>query len=281
MKIIIILILIFVLLMVLIILESIRELSNLKVTEYNIDAPENLKGKKLIFLSDYHEAAKLNDKIINEIKRISPDMILIGGDMLNGKSTSEDTAPAVELINSMADVADIYYAMGNHERKLIEDIYGTGSIWEDFKAEVSDKVHFLNNQKVEPIEDMVIYGLDLELEYFARFVIKKPSKEEMLRLLGAPDKSKMNILLGHAPDLYSSYKEWGADLSLAGHFHGGIVRLPLLGGVISPRFRFFPKYDHGLYEEDGAKMIVTSGLGQHSMKLRLGNIPELVLINLV
>ena len=54
--------------MVLIILESIRELSNLKVTEYNIDAPENLQGKKLIFLSDYHEAAKLNDKIINEIK---------------------------------------------------------------------------------------------------------------------------------------------------------------------------------------------------------------------
>ena len=266
MKILIILILIFVLLMILIILESIRELSNLKVTEYNIDAPENLKGKKLIFFSDYHEAAKLNDKIINEIKRISPDMILIGGDMLNGKSTKEDTAPAVGLINSMADVADIYYAMGNHERKLIDDIYGTGSIWEDFKAEVSDKVHFLNNQNVEPIEDMVI---------------KKPSKEEMLRLLGAPDKSKMNILLGHAPDLYSSYKEWGADLSLAGHFHGGIVRLPLLGGVISPRFRFFPKYDHGLYEEDGAKMIVTSGLGQHSMKLRLGNIPELVLINLV
>ena len=101
MKILIILILIFVLLIILIILESIRELSNLKVTEYNIDAPDNLKGKKLIFLSDYHEAAKLNDKIINEIKRISPDMILIGGDMLNGKSTSEDTAPTVELINSM------------------------------------------------------------------------------------------------------------------------------------------------------------------------------------
>ena len=281
MKIIIILILIFVLLMLVIILESIRELSILKVTEYNVDAPNNLKGKKLIFLSDYHEAAKLNDKIIDEIKKIAPDMILIGGDMLNGKSSNEDTAPAVELINSMAEVSDIYYAMGNHERKLIEDIYGTGSIWEDFRAQVSDRVHFLNNENVEPVKGLVIYGLDLELEYFARFVIKKPGKEEMLRLLGNPDKSKMNILLGHAPDLYSSYREWGADLSLAGHFHGGIVRLPLLGGVVSPRFRFFPKYDHGLFEEDGTKMIVTNGLGQHSMKLRLGNIPELVLINLV
>ena len=78
------------------------------------------------------------------------------------------------------------------------------------------------------------------------------------------------------PLLLDSYAGWGADLVLCGHVHGGLVRLPFLGGVLSPERKFFPKYDKGLYEKDGTKMYVSGGIG----KPRLCNPPEINLIHL-
>lgn len=84
------------------------------------------------------------------------------------------------------------------------------------------------------------------------------------------------VLLAHNPLLLDSYAGWGADLVLCGHVHGGLVRLPFLGGVLSPERKFFPKYDKGLYEKDGTKMYVSGGIG----KPRLCNPPEISVIHL-
>ena len=72
------------------------------------------------------------------------------------------------------------------------------------------------------------------------------------RLLGKPSAGEYNILIAHNPDYFPAYAEWGADLVLSGHVHGGIMRLPLLGGVLSPALRLFPKYDGGLFQEGGS-----------------------------
>ena len=84
------------------------------------------------------------------------------------------------------------------------------------------------------------------------------------------------ILLAHNPLLLDTYAAWGADLVLCGHVHGGLIRLPLAGGLLSPERKFFPKYDKGLYEKAGTKMYVSGGIG----KPRFWNPPEINLLYL-
>ena len=81
-------------------------------------------------------------------------------------------------------------------------------------------------------------------------------------------------MLAHNPLLLDSYADWGADLVLCGHMHGGLIRLPFVGGMLSPERRFFPRYDKGLYQKKNTKMYVSGGIG----KLRLGNPPEINLL---
>lgn len=76
------------------------------------------------------------------------------------------------------------------------------------------------------------------------------------------------MLLAHNPMFFSVYKEWGADLTFSGHLHGGYIRIPGIGGVISPQFQLFPKYDRGIFEEEGHTLCVSAGLGDHTISPR-------------
>jgi hypothetical protein len=105
-----------------------------------------------------------------------------------------------------------------------------------------------------------------------------PALEQMI---GKPNDDSFRLLLAHHPCYFDAYAGWGADLTLSGHLHGGIVRLPFFGGVVSPQIRLFPRYDKGMYTMDGKKMIVSAGLGSHTIKLRINNPPELIIIDFV
>ena len=95
------------------------------------------------------------------------------------------------------------------------------------------------------------------------------------------DSDSYNILLSHNPRYFLTYVQWGADLTLSGHVHGGMVRIPFVGAVFSPDEGFFPKYDAGLYtEESGKSIVVSRGLGSGSRGFRLFNRPDLVVITL-
>ena len=105
--------------------------------------------------------------------------------------------------------------------------------------------------------------------------------EHLEQLLGVCHRDCFNLLLAHNPEYAEQYAAWGADLTVSGHVHGGIMRLPLLGGVIAPSLRLFPKFDAGLYSfREGRAMIVSRGLGLHHIKLRFFNRPEVSVINL-
>jgi len=69
-------------------------------------------------------------------------------------------------------------------------------------------------------------------------------------------------------------------LIVSGHLHGGFIRLPFVGGLISPSGRFFPKYDNGIYEKNDCVMAVSRGLGDHVPLLRVLNKPELMILHL-
>ena len=104
--------------------------------------------------------------------------------------------------------------------------------------------------------------------------------KEMEEHLGTADRRHFQILMAHNPDYFEDYVNWGADLVLSGHVHGGIMRLPVLGGVISPSYQIFPKYDAGIFSSGTGKMIISTGLGCHSIKIRLFNPPEIDVITL-
>ncbi len=111
---------------------------------------------------------------------------------------------------------------------------------------------------------MDIYGIEIEREYYGKFKSVKMDVSYLEALLGKADPSRFSVLIAHNPDYFETYVKWGANLVVSGHVHGGLMRLPYLGGVISPAFKLFPVYDGGEFEKDGAVMILSRGLGTYT-----------------
>ena len=106
------------------------------------------------------------------------------------------------------------------------------------------------------------------------------NQEDIENEVGIVDNSNFNILLAHTPFSFDAYAEMGFDLILSGHVHGGVIRLPFVGGVLSPERKFFPKYSGGIYSKEKSQMIVSRGLGYGSLKFRMFNTPEIVVVTL-
>ena len=99
--------------------------------------------------------------------------------------------------------------------------------------------------------------------------------------LGMIDKNKLNIVLSHSPDYADNLFSYGFDIVLSGHYHGGLIRLPIIGTLFSPDLMLFPKYSFGLYENDGKYVYVTNGLGEHFINIRFLNVPSFVELEIV
>ena len=208
--------------------------------------------------------------------------------MLNGYRKSEEL-PSVDLIDRLYKIAPVIMAPGNHEKRAELKVYENNPlIYDRFMSGIEDKVHYLKNtSEVFSVNGrwLRLFGLDLPLEYFRRKERRELSVDAIRELIGEPEATDdvYNILIAHNPEYFESYAAWGAELSLSGHFHGGLVNIPKVGGMISPRLNIFPKYTKGLYrsEKDPDKlMYLTSGLGQHSLKIKVNNIPEIVVIDI-
>lgn len=277
-------------------LRSQYERHHIVTTEYEIASPKLEKawnGYKVCFLSDLHNNTygKCGLKQLEEkIDRVKPDHILIGGDMMCCRiDDMPDFQEVEDLICRLADRYPVTYALGNHEKRMHDYLKEQFAAYEETLH--SHGVRFLVNDsilmypgkeyagKTTPI---CLSGLDLDWCYYVhKGGIMRMVPGWMEEALGTSDPSCFNLLLAHSPLYMKEYGEWGADLSLAGHFHGGTIRLPFVGGVMSPQFQFFCGRDRGRYEEDGKEMIVSGGLGTHSINLRLNNPSELVVLRFV
>jgi predicted MPP superfamily phosphohydrolase len=127
------------------------------------------------------------------------------------------------------------------------------------------------------------------MRYYKKFTKTELTQEELGRILGEADPSVYTVLLSHMPVYFEQYAVWGADLCLCGHVHGGLMRLPLIGGVMGTRPNLFPKYSGGQYSfpkgsgESGEKstMILTCGLGMHTLPIRIFNPGEISCVDLL
>lgn len=265
-----------------ILLESHRENRKISFSSYRIKDKRLKKNAKIVMISDLHNACygEKNSELLHVVETISPNLILVAGDVIVGKTgLSVDTG--VDFLNSLGESFPVFVGKGNHEmRTSIYEKYG--DMWETLYERTKDKVHWLINDSIYLADyNMTIYGLDMKPEYYRRFKKLYMDSAYLEEELRKPDKRSYNILIGHDPDYFEEYAAWGADLCVSGHVHGGLIIIPHLGGLISPMIKFFPKYYKGVYNIGDSHMIVSAGMGLHTLKIRVNNEPDLVTINLV
>lgn len=255
------------------------------VKQYTIQSNKVTNQIRMAFLSDLHltEHGAGNENLIREIDQLEPDLILIGGDMVIGREDCT-TAVAEELLANLTRKYPVWYALGNHEERLKEKVERFGDTYEWYRRRlISMGVQLLDNtyQNIEVKgNELSISGLSLPLDYFKRFVRKKLPLEEINELLGKPDETRFQLLLAHHPRYAETYFAWGADLVLSGHIHGGVMRLGKQP-VISPDFQLFPKYGYGKFEKENQCLLISGGLGEHTIPFRLFNPKELVLVDII
>ncbi len=254
--------------------------------EYTIYSDKTDREYTIVLLADLHgkEYGKDNYKLISAIKEIDPDFICAAGDMLTAKPRNimKRTDKALRFFEYLKD-HKIFYSIGNHEyrMKIYKDEYGVA--YADYVLALKELgISVLENEH-EYIEgtNIRIQGLMIDREYYKRFDHHEMTADYVKGLTGEWKKEDLCILLAHNPEYFEAYAAAGADLTMSGHVHGGIMRLPGLGGVISPRLTFFPKYTGGIYLSGKSQMILSRGLGYHTIPIRIFNPAELVVVRLL
>ncbi|MBE5869829.1 MAG: metallophosphoesterase [Lachnospiraceae bacterium] len=250
------------------------------VRRYEVNTDKIDKTVHFVFVSDLHNKVygTENSTLLRAIDELQPQFILCGGDIPTA-NPGQSVDKAANFMQKLAEKYRIYYANGNHEQRmqLYPDKYG--SMHEDYeKALQKAGISRMINRTESRGEKIRIHGLELDRKFYRRFHTNTPEKEEIEALFREPltGDGNYHILLAHNPEFFDVYAQTGVDLVLSGHVHGGIARLPFLGGVISPSLHLFPKYDGGFFEKGNCRMIISRGLGSHTIPLRFLNPAELV-----
>ena len=238
---------------------------NLLIVKHYTIQDENLKGLKIVFASDFHfrpNQEKRLQKVVRMINDQNPDVVLSVGDFVNGHK-EQSTMPIEKIVNELKNVHSkygFYTVLGNHDwyidgEKITNVLENNG-----IKVLANNNTYFnWNGEKV------YIAGVE-DINTRHAFVWKAVDGTE-----------KPTILLSHSPDVLPWVKE-NVNLTLAGHLHGGQIRIPFFGAIMTPS-GYGDRYSKGeVIIEDGKKMIVTRGIGNSILNVRFCCIPEIVVI---
>lgn len=262
-----------------------RELKKFETTEYEIHSDKIKQEIRLIMISDLHSHVygTDNDILFAAVKEKNPDLILIPGDMIVSKKTASYEV-AYQAFRGLSEIAPVYFSNGNHESKPARRKLSSSGAFLDYEKRVKDLGVCILNNASETVNvcgnQISISGLEIDLECYTKGKTIPLAPDFIKEHLGEP-KAGYHILLAHNPAYSREYEEWGADLTLCGHNHGGLVRIPGVGSLISPQFKFFPKYDAGRFSFGKKEVIIGRGLGTHTFHIRIFNRAELIFIRLL
>lgn len=242
-------------------------------------------GTDFIMLSDFHDNSYgVNVAgVLEDIDKIKPEFIVVAGDIYTGKK-GLDNKNAAAFMKELSQRYDIYFSLGNHEQRMDDKRHIYGDMFDRFMEDMENfNIRLLQNEYIDiKKQDSTIRITGLRLDdYFYKKYKREPMEEGYLdKKLGKADKNIYNILLAHTPVYFKEYAAWGADLIFSGHLHGGMAKIPYIGGVIAPNYRLFPKYDSGKFDEYGSTMILGAGIGTHTINIRPFNPAEIVKVTL-
>ena len=237
--------------------------------------PEGFDGYKIVHLSDLHghEYGEGNGDLLARVAEEGPDLIVITGDLIDQEG---QLAMIPALAKGLAAIAPTYYVTGNHEWGL-----GTKTV-KELKALLAQcgVTVFSNQYKVLERNGsrLVLAGVDDPNGY-----ADQKTPEELYAEIEGNAPGLFTVLLAHRNDRFGQYAEAGYDFVLSGHGHGGIVRLPFVGGLVGTNRRFFPDWTSGLYALGDSTLFVSRGLGNNTVPFqgfRVFNRPELAVVTL-
>jgi len=221
---------------------------------------EELKGKRLVFASDFHfkpyESIRL-EKLVRKINGENPDIVLFGGDYVNGHGKS-NTMPIEEIAHGLGKIKGPKVGIiGNHDGWQGKEQIITALEKNDIKILVNESIK---------VENFYIAGLD-------DIQTGHPDINKTLKNTHSPV-----ILLTHSPDVFPNLHSDDIKLTLAGHLHGGQVVFPPFKPLVVPSM-YGTRYVHGLIEEEGKFLFVTKGLGTSIVPFRFNSKPEIVVVD--
>lgn len=240
-------------------------------TYNNSKIPEDFNGYKILHISDLHnkEFGEKQYKILEKITEIHPDIIVITGDLIDSRHT--DIQTAMEFINGAIEIAPLYYVPGNHESRLVNYTEISAQLREAGVYVLEDKAVSLKENNSE----IALMGIS-----DPSFSYTEDAVERRLEELAKSNQEKFNVLLSHRPELMDLYIKNNIDLVFSGHAHGGQFRFPFIGGLIAPDQGFLPRYTEGMYNEKNTTMVVSRGLGNSIIPIRVFNRPEIIVVYL-
>lgn len=251
----------------------------LEQTVYTVKSqrlPESFSGYRIAQVSDLHnrEMGENNEILLQMLEDADPDMIALTGDLVDSRNTDFETALA--FVEKAMEIAPCYYVPGNHESRI-----AAYPLLEEELKELG--VIVLKEAVLLERGGETIRLLGVDDPTFQEGYQPEMDKQIMESALQKYDNDSdtFTVLLSHRPELFSVYAEHKMDLVLSGHAHGGQFRLPLIGGVFVPNQGFFPEYDAGLFTSGDTHMIVSRGIGDSIIPIRINNRPELVVVDLI
>lgn len=242
----------------------------LLIKSYRLKKGENGYKLKIVQISDIHKK-RCAGKICSKVRMLEPDIAVLTGDIVSRHEN--DFLHLERLTKELAKICPVFACPGNHELDLSAEKYNeyknimkkNNICWLENK-----QAYFEKNGKIFRIAGASLKRHMYRNEKGGFSGLESITAEELENVMGK--KEGFTILLAHNPFGFETYKKWGADVVFCGHVHGGSVRLPFLGGLLSPERKFFPKYSKGIYKLGNTDMLVSVGIG----KPRVFNPPEIV-----
>lgn len=248
---------------------------NFTVTFYQIRSEKVSDNIRIIELADLHnkQYGENNTKLIERIKALHPDLIAYAGDMMNYED--DDYSVLFDLSDKLSEIAPVYACYGNNEldQYLFRD--------KEFTKKLEEHgVNLLSNEQTEVTLGRSKLQLIAVSDGVDQYDVETNNGKKFIENLEPTDDCR--ICLTHYPELFlEKLKGKGIDIAFTGHAHGGLIRLPAIGGIYSTGEGFFPTLTSGVNKmEDGTCVVVSRGLGSSSFVPRINNQPELVVTDI-
>lgn len=253
--------------------------NSIVISSFNYSSSEVQKdfdNFNIVQISDLHNKVfgKEQDPLLKKVKSLSPDIIVITGDLVDRRRYNLENA--MYFIDKAIKIAPIYYVSGNNEA------------WSGRYSEIKDKlietgVYVIDDERIEVKKNsstINILGLSDPAFITDSYIEETDTSKMEKHLISWSRVGGFNILLSHRPELFDLYSSNKINLVFSGHVHGGQIRIPFIGGILAPNQGFFPKYDSGSYNSNNTTMFVSRGLGNSLFPIRIFNRPEIISVAL-
>ena len=253
--------------------KTIYDNTQLEKSFYQIQSNKVVDNMRIVCISDMHlkEFGANNEKLVTEIKNLSPDIITLVGDM-NVEQEPDNYGVVINLAAELKKIAPVYYSLGNHELDAM--LFGSSKIYKDAKAAGIDI--FNNEMETINVNGNIVDVIGLTqnpnefYEYGLNFFYKAMDKNS----------DHFKLVLTHYPENFQGVlDEYHIDLALSGHAHGGQVRLPIIGGLYSADQGILPELCDGYHEIGNSKLIISRGLWKSGYVPRINNKPEITVVD--